>query len=162
MPNATFTPGKLTDDLVPVIDEIRGLFSELGARSSRVFVVRRTWTGERPGEGAVSEVATEILPAPAVLVRGLRGDLRPAGVGEEGDIVLSEVSLTWTEPELFSPDLQERERLYYRVQDAHGQEVRSRYYVPIAPPQAVRGDADRADVLGWTIELKRVSAGDLG
>ena len=157
MPNATFIPGLLTDDLVPVADELRGLFTELGARPFRVFVIRRTWSGARAGEGNISEVVTEILPRPMVSVIGLHGELRPAGLEEEGDLVLSEVSLTWTEKELFSPDgLADNQRHLFRIDGAHGQGVRPRYYIPSAPPMPVRGDSMRDDVLGWTFPLRRV------
>lgn len=156
MPNATFTPGLLTDDLVELADDLRDIYAELGARPFRAFVVMRTWAGARAGEGAMTEVVTEILPPPAVLVAGLRGDLRPAGLDEEGDIVLSEVSLRWTEPELYSPALLDNQRHMFRLDGAHGQAIRSRFYVPTQPPTPVRGDTMRDDVLSWSIELSRV------
>lgn len=156
MPLATFTPEVLTEDLVSVADDIRGLYTDLGARPFRVFVVRRSWAGARAGEGVATDVVTEILPRPAVLVAGLRGDLRPAGLDEEGDIVVTEVSLTWTEPELFSPSLADNQRHLFRTDDAHGQLGRSRFYVPTRPPTQIWGDSDRPDVLSWSIELRRV------
>jgi hypothetical protein len=155
MPSATFIAGVLTDDLVELADDVRAIYTELGARPFRTFVVRRTWVGPRAGEGAMTEVATEILPRPAVLVAGLRGDLRPAGLDEEGDIVVSEISLRWTEPELYSPTLTDVQRHMFRIDDAHGQGVRSRFYVPTRPPTPIRGDSDRPDVLSWSIELRR-------
>lgn len=158
MPLATFTPGVLTEDLVGLADDVRGIYTELGARPHRVFVVRRAWTGPRVGEGTLVDAETEILPRPAVLTAGLHGELRPAGLEEEGDIVVSEISLTWTEPELFSPTLAAGEQHLFRLDDAHGQLGRSRYYVPSGPPVAVWGDQVRDDVLGWTLHLKRAEA----
>jgi hypothetical protein len=157
MPNSTFTLGLLTDELVSLADELRGLYTELGARPYRVFVVRRAWSGSRVGEGTATETETEIVPRPAVLTK-VRGELRPAGLEEEGNLVVAEVSLTWTEPELYSPALAGNEQHLFRLADAHGQLGRSRFYVPSAPPVPVRGDAMRDDVLGWTIELRRVEA----
>lgn len=155
MPTATFTAGLLTDDLVPLADQLRGLYEVLGARPYRAFVVRRTWSGARVGEGTPTDVSTEILPRPAVLTAGLHGELRPAGIEEEGEIVLQEISLTWTEPELFSPSLAANAQHLIRLEGAHGQAVRVRYYVPAAAPVPVRGDSMRDDVLSWAMSLRR-------
>lgn len=154
MPNAILTPGVLLDDLVPLADDVRGLYAELGARDFRAFVVRKAWDGGEVGVGNETDVVvTEILPLPNVSAIGVHGELRPAGLEEEGDLVLSEVSLTWTEGELYSPDdLAANEQHLIRLDGATGQGVRSRYYVPAAPPVP-----DRTG-LGWVMRLRRVEA----
>lgn len=160
MPDATLTAGVLADDLVSVVDDIRGaIHGDLGTRPYRVYLVTRAWSGDRPGLGTLTDAEVEITPAPAVYTAGLRGELRPAGLEEEGELVLDEVSLTFAETELYSPSLTGTERLLYRIDDAHGQSGRSRYYVPNKPPVPQRGDVGDSSI-GWRVELRRVNAED--
>lgn len=56
----------LRDELIPVIDEARGVMDELGLRVRRVAHVVRTWSGAEVGAGTVTEVTTELSPAPRV------------------------------------------------------------------------------------------------
>ncbi|MCG8423692.1 MAG: hypothetical protein MJE77_37820 [Proteobacteria bacterium] len=160
MPTAVLDTTKLADRLVTKVDSIRGnVHGKLGTRPHTVEVVRRTWTGPRRGEGTASDVRTAISPPPAVHVR-VGNRLRPAGLEEEGDVVLTEISLTWAENELHEPALADTEEHYFRIIGAHGQGVRPRYYVPMKPPVVRRGD-HQGDQIDWRLELRRVERSDL-
>lgn len=57
----------LRDKLLPVLDKVaRGLIDQLGFRQTRVFIVRRTWSGGHAGEGVPVTTETEILPRPKI------------------------------------------------------------------------------------------------
>jgi len=59
--------GSFRDDLLPDLDEIRGISDELGLRVFSVFVQRNTWSGSRPGMGNVT-------PGPIVQLVNTRPD----------------------------------------------------------------------------------------
>jgi hypothetical protein len=150
MPDSVLDPTVLVDSLVPLVDDLRSsLHPVLGTRPHTVEVVTRTWSGDRLGEGASNDVAVELSPPPRVRTN-VRGELRPAGLEEEGDIVIDEISLTYTEAEL-APAVSSPSEFFYRVTDAHGQGQRVREYVPRRPPEVLRGDPD----IGWRIVCRR-------
>lgn len=160
MPTATLDTTILVDRLVTKVDTIRDrVHGLLGTRPHVVQTVVRTWTGARKGEGAASDVRTTITPAPLVMT-AVEDRLRPAGLEEEGDLVLTQVSLTWTESELYAPTLTDAQEFYYRITGAHGQGLRARYYVPHKPPVPRRGD-NPGDDLDWRVYLRRVERRDL-
>jgi len=161
MPGSATLGTNLVDSLVPdVIDELRGsLHPELGVRQFRVFVVTRTWSGEAIGEGTASDAELEIDPQPMVkpyvgvaFSRTLMLGLEPCGLDESGSVELSEVSLTYTETELGGPPADPmRQELLYRIDDAHGQGVASRFFIPSAVPYP-----DREQDMGWRLLLRLV------
>lgn len=160
MPASTLDNTILADRLVTKVDSIRDrVHGRLGTRPYRVEIVRRTWTGARRGEGTVSDVRTELVPAPAVLKR-VEDRLRPAGLEEEGDLVLRHVSLTWSESELYAPTLADNAEHLYRITGAHGQGLTPRYFVANKPPVPRRGDTP-GDDLDWEVSLRRVERSDL-
>ncbi len=152
-------PGVLADELVSVTDEIRGaVHGALGTRPYRVWVVRRSWSGGRRGVGEPVDTETELLPPPRVRRSPqLEKRLRPAGPEEEGDITLTEVSLTYSEDELYPAARTENAEFFYRLDEGHGHDARPRFFVPREPPQARRGDSQR-DAIDWRIELRQVEA----
>lgn len=153
---STLTEGVLTDDLVPVLDEVRDCLNEdLGLRQWDVQIVTRFWDGSRIGSGGYADEIRQMAPKPRVRdFRSVRGELRRLGIEEEGDIVLTEVSLEqWSEPELYlgTQPGGTVEQHYYCLVERHGQQMRSRYFVPAGPPRA-----DRDRTLGWVIVLRQV------
>jgi hypothetical protein len=157
MPESVLNSERLADALVGAVDEIRSLIhGELGTRPNRVWLVKRTWSGDIRGLGTATLAETEILPPPMVTYLGLRNDLRPTGRDEEGDVLLTEVSLAYSEAELY-PSVAENEEFAYRIDEAHGQARASRYLVPARPPVPRRGDHpdDQSD---WAVTLRLVEA----
>jgi hypothetical protein len=123
-----------------------------GTRPFKAEVVRRRWSGPRRGDGAAGqESAITISPPPRVL-DALRHDLVAAGLQEVGDLIVTEVSLTYTEAELTGQPLGQGEEVYWRLSaaDGTGQGVAPRYFTLSKPPWP-----DREKDLGWTVTLRR-------
>jgi hypothetical protein len=95
---------------------------------------------------------TEITPQPLVTYGDLRFQLDPCGLETAGEIVLTEVSLTYTEPELVGGPPADGVEFAYLLRDAHGQQLYPRYFVPAAPPYP-----DRINDIGWRVRLRPVS-----
>lgn len=164
--DATLTAGVLVDDLVPVVDDIRrSLFDgsgNLGVRASDVHVVVRTWSGTRRGEGTPTDAVTVLDPTPRIVGIGPDGRLRPAGLEEEGQIALTQVSLVYAESELYRADesLALNQEFFVALVEKHGQSARTRYYVPSGPPIAHRGNSKYpagGAGMGWLVRLRRTS-----
>lgn len=50
----------LRDTLLPVMHRVRGIAGRFGFRVSRVWIVRKRWSGEHAGEGYANEELVEI------------------------------------------------------------------------------------------------------
>src|SRR5579859_1672156 len=67
-------------DILPDLDDIRGIGDELGLRLWKVSIRKRAWTGTIPGDGTKTDVDTQLLNRSAdgtkrpVLVRLLKRD----------------------------------------------------------------------------------------
>jgi hypothetical protein len=157
---AVLNAATLVDSLVAdVIDGLReSLHPDFGVRSYRVYRVIRTWTGQRPGDGQLTQEALELRPQPRVQVwSGLRMELATCGVEEMGEIVLTEVSLTYTERQLTGGGLLGmNQELYIGLAEAHGQAQRRRLFSYTRPPFV-----DREKNMGWQLWLQRAQ-GDPG
>lgn len=146
----------LVDKLLPTIDKLRGaLLPKFGTVQHTVKLVTRTWYGEERGDGEFSDVEVTVDPIPEVIIAappGWRYDLRPQGREEESMIKVVGISLkNYQEADLTGgEDLPKTVQFFWLLQDAHGQGVRSRAYVPAAPPVA-----DREKTLGWVVYLRR-------
>jgi len=153
--SAVLDPTNLVDDLLEVIDDVRGdLHPALGVRQYRVFAVLRTWMGEERGaEGGFAEVETEFLPQPLVesYVETMGGKLLAGGLDEAGIVRLRELSLTYTAAEIAGPALARNQEWLIRVRDAYGQGEPVRDFVVKSTYP------DRLKDIGWTVSLARAS-----
>ncbi len=154
--SAPLDDDKLVDSLVPVIDELRGELHPLfGVRAYRVFTVLQAWSGSVTGQGQLTEQVVEILPQPRVRIwDGLRYQLEPCGLDTDGEIVVTEVSLTYTFAELQGGDLPKNRRWRIRIADAHGQGNPERDFILSRPPYV-----DREKDIGWVLWLRSAGAG---
>lgn len=91
----------LRDDMLPVADQLRGLFSEFGVSRYTVTVRRDTWTGGRVGVGTNTTVDLPIVSASggSPLVQSLtdissrlRDVMLAGGTVQMGDLVISEIT----------------------------------------------------------------------
>lgn len=142
----------LIDDLVPLVDEIRGIHQELGTRPYRVWTVRTRWTGGDRGEGdEVVVEEREILPTPRMTtgIDAMDRILHPVGADEEGNLSLAEISLTYTDTDL-APEVGDAEQFYYEVRDTKGG-PRRRFLLDSAPARSARD-------VGWTLRLRSQDA----
>ncbi len=159
MPGSASLAANLVNELVPVADELRELRTDFGVNAWNVSRVVRTWGGSRPGENDdddYTDVATEIEPTPLVGWADEHGrvrfDLPPTGLNESGEIVLAEVSLTYTEAELSGQSASANVEILYLLEDAQGNGMADRYFVVSTPPAP-----DREKTIGWRIGLKPVA-----
>lgn len=104
-PTLTFGPEDLlgetlVGDLVEVVDELRDLYAQFGARDHRTFLVHTQWSGVRRGEGVQQVISeTELLPSPEIVDLRTR-QVTSCGSIEQGDLEASEISLIYTEDQL--------------------------------------------------------------
>jgi hypothetical protein len=145
----------LIDQLVPLVDEIRGsLNPAMGLRQYTVTVVTRRWPSGRRGDtsaGPPTDTELELEPQPKVeFGKGLDYKMEPGGRREEGRLRLTEVSLTYSEDQLAPQGLTQDQEFFYRLTEAVGQNIRSREYHPDGPIIS-----DREKDIGWTINLVR-------
>lgn len=162
MPGSATFGTSLLDELFPdLVDGLRGeLHPEMGVRQFRVYLAKRNWPSGRVGEGTPPAwVETEIDPQPLVTYEAYQGaqpDIHfqydACGLEIAGEITLTEVSLTYTEPELLGLPLIEGDEFAYVLRDAYGQDLIPRYYVVSAPPYP-----DRIETMGWRVRLKAVT-----
>ena len=155
MPGTATLTDNLVNELVPVADELRELRDDFGLNPWRVYRVVRTSAGGRPGSGAITDVATEITPTPKVgwvdaETGRVRFGLPPSGLYETGEIVLAEVSLTYTFDELKGTTTSAGVQVFYKLTDAQGNGTADRWFTVSSPPAP-----DREKSIGWTISLKR-------
>lgn len=154
---ATLNPSVLVDSLVPdVIDGLReALHPDFGVRAYRVYRVLRTWSGKIVGEGVNSDEAAELRPQPRVAMwNGLKYVQAQCGIRELGDVMLTELSLTYTEAQLTGQPLTRKQELFFAIGDGNGQESSLRLWMVTAPPFI-----DRERDMGWVLHLRRIPEG---
>lgn len=149
-------PGLLADKLVGVVDNVRRkIHSALGTRPWKVEIITRRWSGEERGVGTPTTTILELDPVPMVR-RNTRDRFGPAGKEADGSIVLTGVSLRYTEAEL-QPKVDARTEVSYRISDLHGTQSKPRFYVLTGAPTARRGDKE-GDATDWIMYLNETSA----
>jgi hypothetical protein len=153
----------LTRQLVPVVDQIRQLAADFGARPYRIFLVHMGWSGNVRGIGLARELArTELIPTPKIQsMDQTTQQVTPFGRSEEGGLRLTEISARYSEddllgktPDMVKPDLPKTNlrntEFFYEVVQYHtaGQPSRRRY-IPESVPDL------RATSCQWTINLTK-------
>lgn len=145
----------LVDSLVAdVIDGLReDLHPQFGVRAYRAYRVIRTTAGLTAGEGDYTDEAAELRPQPRVHIwDGLRFVQMTCGINEAGEIRLSEISLTYTEAQLF-PKLERNQESFIAIGEAHGQGTTTRLFGHTRPPFI-----DREKTMGWVIFLRKIES----
>lgn len=78
--------------LLDCVDEILGVRDCLGLNLADCYIVTRTWTGERPGDGTFTDVSTQILPSPSVADYSHNVRTTEASTVKSGDLILGNIS----------------------------------------------------------------------
>lgn len=135
----------LARSLVPAVDSIRDLFTTFGLRPYVVQLVRTRWSGGRRGIGTelVEPNPIALLPTPLMTDMSAVSEIvTPIGLDEFGEILLQQVSGSYTEDFLRGHDKEGRpvgldEQFYYEVEfppPCEGKEgVRRRFVIKGAP-----------------------------
>lgn len=148
---AVLDPDVLVDSLVTdVIDELRAdLYPSFGMRGYIASIVTRRWSGRVVGEGKFVDTIVEMVTRPLVEVwNGLKYELVPCGLTTDGDIRLTEVSLTYTFAELVGEERANAQTMIM-LSEGYGQGQPVTYWVHSKPPYV-----DREKTLGWILWLK--------
>jgi hypothetical protein len=147
--------------LVPVADRLRALLTDFGLRPYTVSIVRTRWTGGRRGVG--EEVVVEeirLRPTPAIAdMTGVSAIASPAGLAEQGEILLSKISGTMTEEQLrgISSDgtaIDADEQFFYEIHfpRVDGSPGERRRFFPTSAPYYNAGG------LQWQVQLRKQNA----
>lgn len=140
-------------------DRARDLMSRAGLRPYSVTIVRARATGQRQRGDGPTEVVGEwpILPTPLVGdLTAITEMLAADQLREQGNILLSEISLAYTEAMLLGrgasgDPIPSGEVVFYEIKllDGSGRETQRRRFVPDSAPSY---DATKAM---WSVNLKR-------
>lgn len=153
--NALLDEDLLADALVDVVDDIRrDVHEALGTRQWSVSVVTRRWSGATRGEGNATVNVLELDPTPMVR-RSTRDRLGPAGREAAGTMIITGVSLRYTEEEL-QPKVDARTEVGYKLVEKHGQREKTIWCVLSADPIPRRGDK-AGDETDWYLVLNETS-----
>lgn len=146
----------VADRLISSVDRIRGrVHARLGTRQWRVAIVTRRWSGEERGVGHPTISVLELEPPPNVKLN-TKDRLGPAGREASGSIILTEVSLSYTEAEL-EPKVDARTEVAYRLTENQGQRQRVIWGVLSAKPITRRGDQS-GDATDWYLTLNETTS----
>ncbi len=145
----------LMQQLIPVVDCIRDLYTQLGARAYKVSVVRTRWSSGRRGVGTESVVSSiDLLPTPLVVdMAGLNEVLTAIGTNEQGQVTVKEISGRYTEDQLLGVDAAGNppgpgDNLYYEIEFFRGSgQSEIRRFVKQSAPNYSPGD------FAWSINL---------
>jgi hypothetical protein len=146
----------LVDSLGSVVDDLRQIATELGARPYRVFSVRIGWSGGERGRGSSRILCEEeLLPTPFVKEWFVRRELENVGSVERGVVELREISPRYTEAQIMSlcpypcgPDAQGNETfIELRIDSRDGTQAKPRRFVIANAPFL---DAERFE---WRVKL---------
>lgn len=109
----------LVDDLGEVVDDLRQMFTDFGARPYRIFCVVVSWSGEEVGRGTQSLLReTELLPTPYIDMSAIRYQAVSGGRSDTGQTTIYEISPRYTEAEIkemFPRDLALNEQAFVEV-----------------------------------------------
>lgn len=88
--------------LIPVVDRVRDINTQLGFRPYRVKIVKTRNAGGKRGRGPETVISElELLPTPLVVdMRSLSEVITPVGVNEQGILQLQQISGRYTEEQL--------------------------------------------------------------
>jgi hypothetical protein len=148
----------LSQALVPVVDGIRDIATQLGVRPYEIKRVRTRWSGGSIGAGQEFEIDSElILPTPLLKnIETLQEIAQAIGFDEHGAVHVEEISGRFEEDWFFGrdalgnpapPDMSVYFEIEFRRLDGQPGR-RRRFYLENAPMW-------ESDNVMWTMDLKR-------
>ena len=105
--------GNLRENLKDCIGKILGIREQIGAQLADVYIVDRTWSGSRQGDGNYSDNSVKISPTPQIVDYSHNIRISEAGAIKSGDLILKGISPNYTEEQLKTQtDSKNTERFY--------------------------------------------------
>ena len=148
----------LVEGLGDVVDDIRQIASDLGARPYTYHSIKVQWSGGEIGRGAPKVVSeTEIKPTPQTRPVGFMSrDLDAGGAAERGDMTLTGISPRYTEDEideLFGTSVEDGYEVFIeqRIDDRDGVTRRRRFMLAGAPER-------RATMADWKVTIRKADS----
>lgn len=139
---------KLIDKLVSKVDTIRQRAADkFGLPTHNVYRVERTWSGGEIGVGTATDSLVLLTPTPKVVFSGSER-LEPHGRVDDRKMVMTEVSLTYTENYLQGEPRAAGVELFYMLVERNFQESDPTTWVVSNIPTVQRGSID------WRLEFK--------
>lgn len=83
----------LRESLLKCSDKILSVRQDMGAQLADVYLITRTWTGERVGEGDFTDESVKMDPTPSIMDFSHDVRVTEAGAVKAGDLILTGVSL---------------------------------------------------------------------
>lgn len=144
----------LLPDLVALVDGVRTSVSQAeGLRAHTIRLIRRTWTGTRPGDGTATDTVL-VLTDPVPRVNQPTGRTVDEQRRLRGDVDITHISRTQTHETLTGEPLAANERFYWAITDARtvgGVDGVERLYRVLGAPTA---DAPKS--FQWRVRLRAV------
>lgn len=134
--------GNLIEDLKDCLDCVLGVRDDIGAVLSPTYLVTRTWTGSRLGEGTFSDSEAQLLPSPYIVDLSHNLNIPEAGTIKHGDIFLKNISKSSypTEGELDGSSSAKNIEKLYRIGEFLYQVIRV-----------------KNNYLTWDVQVRRLS-----
>jgi hypothetical protein len=86
------------DNILPILDNARGIVANLGLRRYSVTIRRRTWSGSKPGLGIATNDDLVLTPTPRVRLVSAREIASSGGTYQEGDFRIDRITPRFTSP----------------------------------------------------------------
>ena len=78
--------------LLGCLDTVLKVKSDIGATLADVFLVTRTWSGKRTGDGSFTDEETQLKPTPCITEFAHDLRIRAGGSVKQGDLLLTSIS----------------------------------------------------------------------
>ena len=132
--------GNLRENLKGCIDKVLGIREQIGAQLADVYIIERTWSGQRQGDGSFTDVELKISPAPQIVDYSHNVRVSSAGAIKSGDLILRGVSPKYTEEQLKTQVDERNKERFYRLGTS--------YYTCIHIKE---------NLVTWDIQIRKVS-----
>ena len=111
-------------DLIENLEPAYAALESTGFILRRVFVVKRTWSGQYVGEGSYTDIGHEIRPVPFVQPITRRVPMTGGGFRNEQQIRINGISKLNQDMKTLSPETHnQNEEVFYQVGEERGEIV---------------------------------------
>jgi hypothetical protein len=82
----------ILDDVKGLVSDAMGTITDLKLYKHKIYLITRTWSGDRVGQGAFVDVGAEVLPTPYMKSYDHSFRMQSGGVVKQGDIFLKYIN----------------------------------------------------------------------